>query len=153
MVDFTEDQVEDIKDGFDLYDRTGEGKLFYNQVGDLIRGLGFKPTNKDVAGVLGNPKKEEMNTKTCNFDEFLGYVKSIAETQQEGTFEDFVEGLRVFDKEGNGTVMGAEIRHVLATLGEKLTVEEVEIIFEGAEDANGQIHYENFIKGLMAEKE
>jgi Ca2+-binding EF-hand superfamily protein len=153
MVDFTEDQVEDIKDGFDLYDRTGEGKLFYNQVGDLIRGLGFKPTNKDVAGVLGNPKKEEMNTKTCNFDEFLGYVKSIAETQQEGTFEDFVEGLRVFDKEGNGTVMGAEIRHVLATLGEKLTVEEVEIIFEGAEDANGQIHYENFIKQLMTEKE
>jgi myosin light chain 6 len=153
MVDFTKDQVEDIKDGFDLYDRTGEGKLFFNQVGDLIRGLGFKPTNKDVAGVLGNPKKEEMNTKTCNFDEFLGFVKSIAETQQEGTFEDFVEGLRVFDKEGNGTVMGAEIRHVLATLGEKLTVEEVEIIFEGAEDANGQIHYENFIKGLMAEKE
>jgi myosin light chain 6 len=153
MVDFTEDQVEDIKDGFDLYDRTGEGKLFYNQVGDLIRGLGFKPTNKDVAGVLGNPKKEEMNTKTCSFDEFLGYVKSIAETQQEGTFEDFVEGLRVFDKEGNGTVMGAEIRHVLATLGEKLTVEEVEIIFEGAEDANGQIHYENFIKQLMTEKE
>ena len=56
-------------------------------------------------------------------------------------------------KEGNGTVMGAEIRHVLATLGEKLTVEEVEIIFEGAEDANGQIHYENFIKQLMTEKE
>lgn len=153
MVDFTEDQIEDIKDGFDLYDRTGEGKLFFNQVGDLVRGLGFKPTNKDVAGVLGNPKKEEMNTKTCNFDEFLGYVKTIAESQQEGTFEDFVEGLRVFDKEGNGTVMGAEIRHVLATLGEKLTVEEVEIIFEGAEDSNGQIHYEEFIKGLMAEKE
>ena len=32
QVDFTEDQVEDIKDGFDLYDRTGEGKLFFNQV-------------------------------------------------------------------------------------------------------------------------
>lgn len=153
MVDFTEDQLEDIKDGFELYDRTGEGKLYFNQVGDLIRGLGFKPTNANVAEALGNPKKEEMNTKTCNFDEFLGYVKSIAETQQEGTFEDFVEGLRVFDKEGNGTVMGAEIRHVLATLGEKLTVEEVEIIFEGAEDANGQIHYENFIKQLMTEKE
>ena len=61
--------------------------------------MGFKPTNKDVAGVLGNPKKEEMNTKTCNFDEFLAFVKSIAETQQEGTFEDFVEGLRVFDKD------------------------------------------------------
>ena len=56
-------------------------------------------------------------------------------------------------QEGNGTVMGAEIRHVLATLGEKLTVEEVEVIFEGAEDANGQIHYEGFIKELMKERE
>merc|ERR1712078_675663 len=129
MVDFTWDQIEDIKDGFELYDRTGEGKLFFNQVGDLIRGLGFKPTNKDIAEILGNPKQEE------------------------GTYEDFVEGLRVFDKEGNGTVMGAEVRHILATLGEKLTVEEVEVIFEGAEDANGQIHYEGFIKELMKERE
>lgn len=48
---------------------------------------------------------------------------------------------------------GAEVRHILATLGEKLTVDEVEIIFEGAEDADGQIHYENFIKELMKEKE
>merc|ERR1712227_570100 len=129
-----EDQIEDIKDGFELYDRTGEGKLFFNQVGDLVRGLGFKPTNKDIA-------------------EILGYVKKAAEQQKEGTYEDFVEGLRVFDKEGNGTVMGAEVRHILATLGEKLTVEEVEVIFEGAEDANGQIHYEGFIKELMKERE
>lgn len=49
--------------------------------------------------------------------------------------------------------MGAEVRHILATLGEKLTVEEVEVIFEGAEDANGQIHYEGFIKELMKERE
>ena len=66
-------------------DRTGEGKLFFNQVGDLIRGLGFKPTNKDVAGVLGNPKKEEMNTKTCTFDDFLGYVKGSGKSDAKCT--------------------------------------------------------------------
>ena len=48
----------------------------------------------------------------------------------------------MFDKEGNGTVNSAELRHVLGTLGEKLSEEEIDQLLTGHEDNNGQINYE-----------
>ena len=46
--------------------------------------------------------------------------------------EEIREAFKVFDKDGNGFIYAAELRHVMTNLGEKLTDEEVEeMIREG----------------------
>ncbi|KAG9348727.1 hypothetical protein JZ751_029044, partial [Albula glossodonta] len=135
-------QLKDWKEAFGLFDRVGDNMVGFNQVADIMRALGQNPTNKDVKAILGNPSADDMATKRIAFDAFLPMLSTVVNAPGKGTYDDYVEGLRVFDKEGNGTVMGAELRIVLSTLGEKMTESEIDALMTGQEDENGSVNYE-----------
>lgn len=44
----------------------------------------------------------------------------------------------------------SELRHLLTTLGDKLTEDEFKDLVAGQEDSNGYVGYEEFIKNLMS---
>jgi calmodulin len=64
--------------------------------------------------------------------------------------EEIEEAFKVFDKDGNGYISAAELRHVMTSLGEKLSEEEVdEMIREADVDGDGQINYQEFVKMMV----
>lgn len=82
-----------------------------------------------------------LGNGTIDFPEFLTMMaRKMKDTDSE---EEIREAFRVFDKDGNGFISAAELRHVMTNLGEKLTDEEVdEMIREADIDGDGQVNYE-----------
>ena len=58
-----------------------------------------------------------MTEERVNFEVFLPILQAISKNRSADTAEDFIEGLRHFDKDGNGYISSAELRHLLTTLG------------------------------------
>ena len=85
---------------------------------------------------------------TIDFPEFLSLMaRKMKDTDTE---EELIDAFKVFDRDGNGLISAAELRHVMTNLGEKLTDEEVdEMIKEADIDGDGHINYEEFVKMMM----
>ena len=69
----------------------------------------------------------KMNTEVCSicnagekqykFEEILPIYKAVSNESDTGTFADFMEAFKTFDREGQGFINAAELRHVLCSLG------------------------------------
>uniref|UniRef100_A0A8D2EFK1 EF-hand domain-containing protein n=1 Tax=Theropithecus gelada TaxID=9565 RepID=A0A8D2EFK1_THEGE len=142
MIKFNKDHLEEFK------------AILYSQFGDMMRALGQNPTNAKVLKFLENPKSDELKSQHVDFETFLLMLQVTAKNRNQGTYEDYLEGLHVFDKEGNSKVTGAELRQVLITLGEKMAEEEMETVLAGHEDTINEEaflkHYEAFLKHMVS---
>ncbi|XP_030759466.1 myosin-2 essential light chain isoform X2 [Sitophilus oryzae] len=146
MANYTEDQMAEFQEAFYLFDNRGDGKIHVAQIGDALRALGQNPTESDVKKYTHQYKPDER----VSFEVFLPIYQQISKTRAADTAEDFIEGLRHFDKDGNGFISAAELRHLLTTLGEKLTDDEVGELLQGQEDSQGNVNYEEFVKLVMS---
>jgi len=147
---FTEDQVAEAEEVFMLFDTRGDRMIEVSQVGDVLRALGQNPTESEVKRLVQSTCKSKSDARVT-FDVFLPMMQAVTSKPCSDTVDDFVEGLRHFDKAGDGRISAAELRHLLCSLGEKMSEEEVEQLIHGQEDSQGNVNYEEFVKMVLAQ--
>ncbi|EDO44682.1 predicted protein [Nematostella vectensis] len=143
--------LEDLKECFLLYDKRGDERIECSQVGEVLRALDVNPTEHEVQKIVNNiDPAGEM--KRVSFEEFYPMYQNLRERHRKERSVDvdyFMECFKVFDRNGNGLIGAAELRHLLASLGDKLSDEEVDNLMVGFEDNQGQVFYEDFVRAVM----
>jgi Ca2+-binding EF-hand superfamily protein len=150
MADKLKDQeIENAEFAFGIYDCDGTGKIDAYDIPDVLRSLNLNPT-LDLCEKMGATKKR--GEKKLSVEEFLPIFGQVKGQKDQGSYEDFMECLKLYDKAENGTMLLAELEHSLKALGERLSDDEVNEIFADCmdpEDDEGCIFYAPFLKKMM----
>jgi Ca2+-binding EF-hand superfamily protein len=150
MGDKLKDQeIENAEFAFGIYDCDGTGKIDAYDIPDVLRSLNLNPTI-ELCEKMGATKKR--GEKKLSVEEFLPIFAQVKVQKDQGSFEDFMECLKLYDKAENGTMLLAELEHSLKALGEKLSDDEVNELFADCmdpEDDEGMIFYAPFLKKMM----
>lgn len=143
----TEEQKAELKEAFSLFDRDGDGTITIKELQVVMRSIGQNPTEEEIMAMINEVDSD--NDGEVDFQEFM---ELMARKMKEGEMdEELVEAFKTFDKNGNGHITKEELRDVMLQYGEKLTDEEVKLMFEETDiDGDGIISFEDFVLMMMA---
>lgn len=144
-----EQQIAIFKEAFSLFDKDGGGTISNQELGAVIRSLGQDATEAELQEMIA--EIDQDGNGEIDFDEFCALMaKKLMEGND--TDEELQQAFKIFDRDGNGLISVAELKHIMAALGEKLTDEEANETMKDADlDHDGHLNYEEFVK-LMTYK-
>uniref|UniRef100_A0A5S6Q2V0 EF-hand domain-containing protein n=2 Tax=Trichuris muris TaxID=70415 RepID=A0A5S6Q2V0_TRIMR len=147
LENITEDELQEYREAFRLFDKDGNGTITTKELGIAMRSLGQNPTEQELMDMIN-----EVDIDGSGTIEFVEFCQMMKRMNKENDSEMIREAFRVFDRDGNGFITAQEFRYFMTHMGEQFTDEEVdEIIREVDIDGDGQINYEEFVQ-MMTRK-
>jgi len=147
MADLTDEKIGDLKEAFEMFDRDKDGLINAKELGNILRSLGHEPSEIELNDMIVDLDTNEDGR--IDFNDFMTIMHKRA--KESDIEEELVEAFRIFDKEGEGRISCSEFRHIMLTLGERLSEDEVdEMIKEADNKGDGVINYKEFVKIMLS---
>ncbi|KAJ3210011.1 hypothetical protein HDU83_000179 [Entophlyctis luteolus] len=143
----SETQISEFKEAFSLFDQDGDGLIANAEIGTVIRSLGQNISQQELRDLI-----KEVDSSKRGAVDFPEFLTMMARKLKDGdNAADIKAAFRMFDPSGSGYVLAKELRHVLTSMGEKLSGEEVdEMIRDANVDAQGRIQMDDFLRVMLA---
>jgi len=142
-----EDQVEELKLAFDLFDEASNGFLTKSDLKAVLDKFGLKISSTELDEMF--KEADVTGSGKIGFPEFMSMM--ARRMKQADTEEELLEAFRVFDPYNEGVIAEKEFTTALTTMGDKLTQEELDQVYKVCL-VDGQIQYKTFVKMMYASK-
>ncbi|KAL6781515.1 DLE2 [Auxenochlorella protothecoides x Auxenochlorella symbiontica] len=142
-VGLTEEQRQEIREAFDLFDTDGSGTIDTRELKVAMRALGFEPKKEEVKKLVADFDKD--GSGLIDYEEFL-QVMTTKMGERDGK-EEIIKAFRLFDDDETGKISFKNLKRVAKELGENITDEELqEMIDEADRDGDGEVNEEEFFR-------
>merc|ERR1712151_1057453 len=141
----SEDEVEEIKEAFDLFDSDGSGAISVNELTSAMKSLGFDVKHAVVYNMVSGLDAD--GSGEIEFGEFLDVM--TAKITDKNTMEEIDRVFKLFDKDRNGTLEADDLSGVCKELGEEMSEEDVREVIQRADlDGDGVVGLQDFYNVL-----
>ena len=151
----TEDEIEEIKEAFDLFTGNGKGELELKDLKVALRALGFEPPKQEIKRLINSLNKSSKTKSNendkqnegevlLNYEDFLNIMtKKMSERDGEKELE---KAFILFSQEKD-FITFEDLKAVAQELGESMTDDELrEMIFEANKtDRDGVVDKSHFL--------
>ncbi|KAI6188165.1 Cuticlin-1 [Aphelenchoides besseyi] len=128
IMNLSVEEQECISEAFQYYDNAGDNKISISQIGSCLHS---RITIEEFKPIYGALKKED----------------------HPATYDQMVSCLGNFEREQEGYIMEADLRHVLENLGERLNSNETEGVLKHIEFVNGKARISEIADLLLGKNE
>lgn len=137
----TVDEVEEIKEAFDLFDIDGSGLVDPKELKAAILSLGFEARNQTIYQMLLD--LDQHTSRPIDFEEFVDLM--TARLSDRCTRDDCAKVFRLFDTEQKGSINVSNLRRIAKELGEAISAEELqEMILRADSNGDGEVTLNDF---------
>ena len=139
---------------FDLFDTKQVEFLSGDDLGEIMRAMGFRPTEEELADLLH--EVDEDGSGEIEFGEFCQLCATflVEDPPLEEMKKELKDAFKLYDREGQGFITNDTLREIITELLAPLTEEEVEGILEELdEDGSGSMDFDEFCEMMMTKSE
>merc|ERR1712091_472209 len=133
----TEEQKQELREAFDLFDTDGSGAVDASEIHTAMKALGLEPKKEEIAKMVKEMDKD--GDATVDFEEFC--IMMAEKMNQKDGKEEMLKGFKLFDDDSTGKISFKNFKRVAKELGE--------IIAEADTDGDGEISESEFLAVMV----